>query len=285
MPTSVSAFVAAPGGTVTFTISGWASGAGSQMTISRATSGQSYSQIYSGGVLINFVDPGEQLPTGLLSGSNYLWQFIDSVGSVQVGPIQPSSTLIFEDYWLTPLFVKMLRNGIDNLSLPPGVDRAEVFHDMPINSFPPIPAITVSQVLFKQEAIGIGQDIPNPLYNQNAIWTIPAIVENNWQVTVWAKSVETREYYRDATVGIFESLIPSVFLNIGQNITHKFMAHNYIFIEEIKGFLPGFYCADLLFTMNGMFNIPIQTNYPPITGIYSVPSASGVLITGFSSGI
>lgn len=284
MPVSVSAFVNPPGGTVTFQVSGFAPMT-EQMSISRAVSGEAYSILYSGVPQVVFVDAGEGLPVGLSTGSSYFWQFNDPVGSVTVGPIQPAPYLRFNEYWLTSTLVKIIRNGIDNLPLPPGTQRAEVFHDMPLQGFEGLPAITVSQVLFQQEAIGIGQNAPNPIQHQNELWSIPAIVENTWMMTVFAKDVQTREYYRDALIGVYESSLDSVFARIGQNIRHSFQAHNYQWIDDLKGISPGFYCCDIMIKQSGMFDVGVQLAYPPITAILSVATAHGHSQSGLVTGI
>ncbi len=285
MPTQVSAFINPPGGTVTFQISGFASGAGSQMTIGRAVSGDAYTQIFSGLPQVVYIDPGEGLPVGLSTGSNYFWQFQDSAGLVTVGPIQPAPYLVFQDYWLTAALVRVIRNGVDNLILPNSTQRAEVFHDMPLAGFQALPAITISQVLFQQEAIGIGQQAPHPLAKQNGMWSIPAVVQNTWMITVFAKDVQTREYYRDAVIGIYESSLDSVFARAGQNISHSFQCHNYQWTDDLHGVSPGFYCCDIMFKQSGMFTIGVQYALAPIIGVLSVPSASGVMQSGLARGI
>lgn len=277
MPTAVTAIISPIGGTITFELSGNASGVGAQSTISRAVSGQPYSVIYSGAPYSVFVDPGEQLPTGLNSGTNYLYQFTDSVGTVTVGPLQPAPTLQFQEYWLTPLLVRLIRNGIDNITLPNNTQRAAVFHDMPLNGFDALPAITITQDLFRQDAIGIGQNTVNPLANQNGLWTMPALVENTWTITVFAKDVQTREFYRDSLIGIFESTLQSVFTPLGQNVSHNFLCHNYQWVDDLKGISPGFYCCDMMVHLTGEFNITISGIYPPVTAILVGPTATGTL--------
>jgi hypothetical protein len=277
MPSAVSAIANPAGGTVTLQISGFASGAGAQMTISRAASGDSYSQIYSGIPLVSFADAGELLPTGLLSGTNYFWQVTDSVGTATVGPIQPSSYLVVEPYWMTPLLIKIIRNGIDNLPLPDNTERAEVFHDMPLNGFEPLPAITITHALFKQDAIGIGQQAPNPLAIQNDLWTMPALVENTWVMTIFAKDVQTREFYKASLISIYESSLQSVFMPMGQNVSHNFMCHDYQLTNDLKGVSPGFYCTDIMVHLTGLFNVGIQLAYPPITAIIASPTMTGTI--------
>lgn len=284
MPTAVSATINPPGGVVTFVIGGAASGSGSQMTISRAVSGDSYSVLYSGSPQIRWADAGEQLPGPLSSGSSYYWEFTDSVGTVTLGPIQPKPYLIFDEYWLTSLLINTVRAGINNLILPAGVQRAEVFHEMPLNGFNALPSITITQELFQQDAIGIGQQVPNYLAQQNALWSMPAVVENTWIMTVFAKDVETREYYRDALIAIYQSSLYGVFLPLGQDITHRFMCHNYQWNDDLHGVSPGFYCCDIMINMKGMFTIGIQGTFPAITAVLSAPTASGVGQSGLVTG-
>lgn len=294
MPTAVSYTPAPIGSTVTFKISGYASGEAAQMTIGRAVSGSSsYNIIYSGTPLVTYVDPGEGLPIGLSTGTNYFWQFIDSNGAVTVGPVQPSSYLGFEPYWLTALIVKLYQNGINNLTLPNNTQRASVYHDMPLNGFEGLPAVTITHDVMRQESIGIGQDTINPIMVQNGIWTVPCLVTNIWKFSVFAKDVQTREFYKSAVIAIFESCLQSIFLPLGQNTSHEFIANDYQWIDELKGVSPGLYCSDISVKMDGLFNVGIQTAYPEVKSILIGPTVTGYInsqyvtagISGLATGV
>jgi hypothetical protein len=181
------------------------------------------------------------------------------------------------------MLVDMLKIGVNNLTLPNFIQRAGVFHDMPLGNLPPLPAITVTMELLQQNAIGIGQNVENPILVENGIWTMPALARRIWRISVVAKDVETREYYRDAVVALYESLLPTVFSNLGQNVSHKFQAHSSQWVEELKDVYPGLFIAEIMVELTGLFDVSINTSYQTVKGVLigMASTASGSSLAPF----
>jgi len=278
MPLSVSGIPALFGGVVTFQVSGWASGAGATMTISRTPSGQASALVYSGPPLGYYVDIGDGLPTPLLSGTSYSWNFTDPSGSVNVGPITPVNMMLIELEQLTAILMRSLQAAIDNATLPAGIERATVMHDMPLNGFPAMPFISITLQVEEQEDIGIGQSVPYNIVTgtENQMWTTATIARKMWRVSIYSREVNTREFYRQAVLSTFEVMMPTIYTSLGQNVSHRFMVHTGQTVDDQKWQMPGFYYSDILLEITGTFNVNVQFNYPPVTG-------ASVVVTGFIS--
>lgn len=270
MPSSVSANLSPFGGVTTFTLGGYATGFGAQMTIGRSDSGSGgpFINIYSGGITPVFIDVGDGLQTALSSGSTYYWQFSDASGSVLSGPITPTGNLQFSSDGLTTIFLRCLQSGIDNIGqLPTGIKRALVMLDMPLNSFPALPIISITPQMEEQESLGIGQNIENPILTENIMWTMPTLSRKTWRISVFAQNSETRDYYKRLCILIFEAMLPYIFTPLGQNVSHKYMIHAGQTSESKKDQIPGFYFADIMCEVTGSFNVNVQLNYPIVNKI------------------
>ena len=292
MPSSVSASLAPFGGVVSFVIGGYATGASAQMAISRSSTGSSgtYLNIYSGNPCALFVDVGDGLPTALLSGSTYYWNFVDSSGTINIGPITPTGNLQYTDDGLTAIIVRCLQAGIDNQTLPNHIKRATVMQDMPLNGFPSLPLITVTDKLEEQESIGIGQQIPEPILAQNQIWTQGCLSRKIHQVSVLCSDTTTRDYYKRLVVLIFQAMLPNLLQDLGQNVSHRYMINTGQTVEDLKQKIPGFYFADIMLELTGNFTVNVQLNYPIVKGVligitaYPVSSSYFINVSGLASG-
>jgi len=286
MPSAVSAALAPFGGVVSFTVAGYSTATGTTMTIARSSNGisGSYINIYSGNPLALFIDVGDGLPTSLLSGSTYYWNFSDPSGTVSVGPITPTGNLQYSDDNLTAIILRCLQAGIDNQVLPNGIKRATVMQDMPLNGFPELPLITLTAKLEEQENIGIGQQIPEPIQIQNQIWTQACLSRKLWQVSVLCSDTQTRDYYKRLSVLIFQTMLPNVLQSLGQNVSHKYMINVGQTVEDLKQKIPGFYFADVMLELTGNFTTNVQLSYPKVTGALIGITATGSGISVATSG-
>lgn len=255
------------------------------MTIARTPSGSTSALIYSGAPLAAYIDIGDTLPTPLLTGQAYSWTFTDPSGTVNVGPITPTSMMLVEMEQLTDILIRCLQAATDNTPLPPGIERATVMHDMPLNGFPAMPFISVTLQMQEQEEIGIGQNAPSygiVTGTENQMWTTAALVRKMWRVSVYAKDTTTREYYRQLILSAFEIMMPTIYTALGQNVSHKFITHTGQFEDDQKWQRPGFFYSDILLEVTGTFNVNIQFTYPPVVGV--AINVSGSQATGGFSG-
>lgn len=287
MPSSVIASLASFGGVVSFLVGGYATGVGSQFSVGRSSTGSGgpFLNIYSGAVVPFYIDLGDGLPTPLLSGSTYYWTFSDPSGSVLVGPLTPTGSIQFTPDNLTSILIRCLQAGIDNIGpLPNGIIRATVMQDMPLNGFPSLPLISVTAQMEDQEDIGIGQQIVNPNLFENQSWSQAVQARKMWRVSILAKDSLNRDFYKDLILNIFHAMLPTIFLPMGQNTSHRYMVSVGQTSEDLKNKSPGFYFADCLLEITGQSNVNIQLNYPPVSGILvgitaSQPASAQVNIT------
>ena len=240
-----------------------------QMTISRAVSGVAgATAIYSGGLLASWADAGDGPSFSnapLSSGSAYTWTVTDTLGSTVVGPVTPASSITSVPDALSQLLIRLLQGGINSLVLPPGVARTSVTTQMPQGGWQALPLIIVNLDLIQQSETQIGEDVVNP--NPGNDWSLWVNAKRVWRVSVMSTDAEERDFYRDSLLSIFRVLKATVFSPIGYNVTHSFQAASYTTAKEWDGHTPGFYGADLMLEIDGVFNTAVLTNYSTIQEI------------------
>jgi len=234
------------------------------MALSRSVSGSAglsaFTTFYSGAPLPAYVDCGDGTPAPLASGTNYVWQVQDDLGSIQLGPIIPSNNIVSQPDYLTNLLIRLLQGAIDSTTLPPGVNPTQVTTKMPQNGWQALPFIVVNLDLIQQSETQIGEDVPtiNP---PNLDWTIWSNAKRIWRVSVFSRDAQERDYYRDMLLSVFRVLKATVFAPIGLNVSHSFQAVSGTDAKEWEGHTPGFYYADLMLEIDGVFNTVVLTNY------------------------
>ena len=233
------------------------------MVISRAVSGVSgigvWTQIYSGAPQPFYVDAGDSLPAPLTANSAYVWQVADSTGVTMTDSVLPSSSIISTPDYLTNLLIRLLQGGIDNLTLPTGIKKTQITTQMPQGGWQALPFVVVNLDLIQQTEVQIGEDVVNLVPGND--WTIWSNAKRIWRVSVFSKDVQERDFYRDSLLTIFRVLRAVVFAPIGMNVTHSFQASSGTDAKEWEGHTPGFYFADLMMELDGLFSATVLTNY------------------------
>lgn len=259
------------------TLPSGAMSAQSPMTLSRAAtvSGvtSAFVPLYSGDALPLFIDAGDSLPQPLTAGTAYTYRLADPTGSVETAAILPASALVLETDDTTKLLVRLLQAGLTNITLPPGIQsaqapnqgRPQVSSAMPITGFPVLPYVVVNEDLVQQENVPIGQNVTQP--DGNNLWTQASYARKIWRVSVLSRTSDERDFYRDALIAIFQSILGSVFQHIGANMSHRYQASSSQTADEYQGKSPGFYFADIMLEVLGTFNTGIRTFYGLIEAI------------------
>jgi hypothetical protein len=251
------------GGVINLEMPGWLPPASGQgvVTISRAVSGagglSAFTTLYTGAATGAFlwVDAGDLLPAPLFPGSGYVYQVTDNSGTNQVGPIYPAPTYFNSPDRLTQLFIRLLQAGVNNLSLPSGIGATQVLAQMPQGGFQALPYILVNLDLIQQYQTGIGQDVENP--DNTGDWMIVVNSKRVWRVSVMSRNANERDFYRDSLLGMFQVLLATVFLPMGIEVHHDFQAASGTDAREWEGKNPGFYYAEMIFTISGTFPVNI----------------------------
>lgn len=171
---------------------------------------------------------------------------------------------------MNPLLIRLLQAALNNLALPPGIQPALVLIKMPTSGWPAMPFIHVNLELIQQSETAIGEGVENP--TSANIWTLFNNARRSIRVIVTSPTAEERDFYRDTLLVVFRLLCASVFSAVGLNASHGFQAVSYPIAQPRDGQVPGFYGADLMLTLDGVFPTSVRTNYPVIIGISSVPT-------------
>lgn len=258
---TISAVAVPTGGVISLAISG----VGALMTLSRSStgSGGSFTQLYSGAPLIRYIDVGDMLPAPLASGSVYTYRLNDANGSLYSADIQPAATLQILQEPLLQMLIRIIQAGINNLYPTAGFNSnftpAQVIAAMPLSGLPPMPFVTINLDLMQQAQIPIGQSVE--VVEPDGSWVIGGMTKRVFRVSVLAGTVQERDFYRDAVLGIFQSIIRTVFAPIGLDVTHKYQVASGQVAKDTEGQSPGFYYADVMMDFEGIYNVAVVPNY------------------------
>ncbi len=230
----------------------------SPMTLTRyAQSTNTTVTLYSGTMVPYYIDQGDGFTTNVeyLPNDTYTYTLSDSSGSVSSGPMTPSASLLVSPDQITGVIVKTIKSGINSLVLTqPGWIKPRVYHAMPLSGTPQLPFITVTFDLLQQKSVPLGQQ-NMPEYN-NTI-NISVTVERRYTIRTVTTSVDEREFYRDALIGLFESALFQPLQQLGQNISHSFQSVSFQDFEAE----PGFYVSEMMWIMEGAYSITMTTDY------------------------
>lgn len=239
------------------------------MALSRAVSGASgvgaFTTFYSGAPDPVYVDAGDGLPAPLSSGSVYVWNVTDNTGTIQLGPVRPVSGITSKPDYLTNLLIRLLQGAFNNVQLPVGVNKPVVTTQMPQQGYAALPFVVVNLELIQQSEVQIGEDVPNP--NPYPEWVLWSNAKRHWRVSVFCADAQERDWIRDSILGFFRVIKATVFTPLGYNVSHSFQAMSGTDAKEWEGHTPGFYYADLLLEIDGVFNTITLTNYDLIQNI------------------
>jgi len=246
------------GGAVSLSIS--ASGA---TTLSRAVSGVSglgaFTQLYSGPAIQYYLDVGDLLPAPLVATDQYVYQLTDTSGTLTSSPITPACFLNLQIEPLLSILIRLLQAGINNLVPPTGINKAQVIQAMPLGGLQPMPFIVCNLDLKQMSDIPIGQTAEQ--VDKDGNWTMTGFARYIFRTSILATNSLDRDFYRDAVVGIFLSIIKSVFSPLGLDIRHNYQASSGQVANDTDAKAPGFYYCDVLTTFEGTFNTLITPSY------------------------
>jgi hypothetical protein len=160
-----------------------------------------------------------------------------------------------------------LEAGILGLTLPTGYQRPAVIHEMPRAGYQPLPYILVNQITLEQSKTQIGQDFPSTQRTPagTAIQTLAILARRTFRVEIFCRTAGEREFYRDAVLAILQSMLASVFQSLQLDTNHSFIVHS---DQMVGGDMdPGFYFSDILFKIEGIYNVTLQPSFNIINNI------------------
>ena len=210
-----------------------------------------------------YVDPGDGLQGPLPANmGSYNYMVSDSVSSASVTGLVPYTSLSVAPDFATVLVERSLEAGIDGLVLPRGYQRPKVLHEMPKGGTQSLPFVLVNQITMQQSRTQIGQDVPTTLAGPGGIQnqTLAIMATRTWRLEIFVRTSAEREFYRDAVLAIFASMLASTFQPLGWDMKHSFMVHS----DQRVGsgdMDPGFYFSDILYTIEGVYNVGLLASY------------------------
>jgi hypothetical protein len=255
------------GGAIALSVSGAASGTA---ILSRAVSGQAFSQIYSGQPVSYYLDIGDGLPGPLNPASLYQYQYQDENGTTTTPFIQPAVELKVSVEPLLEIMIRLTQATINSLTLPSGVKKPQVTNAMPMGGQIPLPLVVINEDLTQQAAVPIGQSVPMQppqaailAGSASSGYTITGFANRIFRLSVLADNVLTRDFFKMAFIGMFEAIYGPVLQPLGLDVTHKWQVSTGQVANDKTGMGPGFYFSEAILQFEGTLNVGI---YPP-TGL------------------
>lgn len=223
-----------------------------------------------------FVDTGDGMNVPLDSNSLYCYGLATGNGSVMTPPLSPACTITLEPDQINQILFRSLQSGVQALRIPASFqNRPVVLHAMPLAGagMPPLPAITFNESFLQQQDIPIGQNVDSD-YRVNK-YQLSSQSIRHFTVFVMAASVREREFYKDAVIGIFNSILGPVLDKIGNNVSHRFQVSSSQLVS--RNTEPGYYFSEIMLEFCGLYTLEVTTDYGKIEHFSYDAYASGVV--------
>lgn len=218
-----------------------------------------------------FIDLGDQTNVPLNPLNLYAYKFATGLGQVVTDPITVSGSIILEPDHLTSIMVRTMQAGLQSLVLPSQFAQRPTFSfAMPITTQMRFPMILLNLELLQQREIPIGQG--NALDMVHNTYNVPAIALRRYVARVFTTNVDERDFYRDAVIGIFYSILAPLLQKIGTNTNHSFQAANGQIVGE--SMQPGAFYSEIAMQFSGLYNVAVSTYFPVIEHIVPAPIIS-----------
>lgn len=232
-------------------------------------------ELWTGGpdripVYIDLGDGGTQnVPLSPLS--LYAYEFETSAGSVTTETLCVSGTIVLEPDHMTKILARAMQAGLASLSLPTQFTQRPSFsYAMPITTQLRFPMVIMNLDLLQQQQIPIGGGIGEPVIG--GLYNIPAMALRRYVMRVFTTNVDERDFYRDAIIGIFNTILVPLFQQIGQDVNHSFQAAN----GQVVGdqMQPGAFYSEIALQFSGLYNVGVSSYFPSVEEITFVASGA-----------
>lgn len=215
------------------------------------------------------VDCGDGTSQPLNPSLTYVYQFTNDKGTVSTPalPVGANIQIVQDD--LTYIILRILKSGLVSLAVPAEFkNKPSVLHAMPIDGQPKLPIITVNQSYIGQTHVPLGTANENVFLDNRVTKT--ALMDRIYSVAVLTTTVEEREFYRDAIIGIFTSILGPVLQKMGQDTSHDIHVDSGQVTKDTLQ--PGFYFAEAMIKISGSFNVIVTSDYGIIAQIDPEPT-------------
>ncbi len=219
-----------------------------------------------------FVDIGDGTNTPLNPQTLYSYRFATAQGIAITDPISVSGAIVLEPDHLTRVLGRSLQAGLVSLVLPTNFTQRPTFsYSMPVTTQMRFPMVLLNLDLLQQESIPIGQGQPSQIVDNS--YSVPAMAMRRYVVRVFATNVDERDFYRDAVIAIFNTILTPLLAKIGVNTSHRFQASNgQIVTDQMQ---PGAFYAEISLQFSGLYNVTVSTNFPIIGSV--IGQATGAI--------
>jgi len=227
---------------------------------------------------VTVLDVGDGTNAPLDGTLQYVYEFTTSTGNISTPalPVGANITLVQDD--LTLILVRLLQSGFRSLAIPANFkNKPTVMHAMPIAGMPTLPIVAINQSFFGQAEVPIGQANQTNYFNNQGV--ITGIADRVYSVAILATTVQERDFYRDALVGIFYNILGPVLESIGQDVRHSFAIDSGQVVSEATA--PGFYFAEAMLKTSGTYNVILTSDYGIMDVIMPSPTPTQDDSNGF----
>lgn len=237
--------------------------------------------IYSGTTTAVFLDDGELLPDYLDFGTTYYYKVTDTGGTATTSGIVPKPAVIIFNSYIDKILFRAFSAGVNSLATiasGQGFGQIRVLEAMPLTaSNESLPFIVMNLDLEQQEHIQIGEAVVNSGFTNN--FAMPSLHYRRYSISILTKSSIERDFYKNACIGIYYSIIPTLSL-IGSDVSIDFSVAQSQVSEAGQGMAPGFFEATLMIDLTGIFNTIVVTDYGLIEHINPNIIDKGTIIVG-----
>lgn len=194
----------------------------------------------------------------------YQYEFSTSQGVATTDTICVSGTIVLEPDHMTRLMARAMQAGLASLVLPTHfMQKATFSYAMPIVTQLRFPMVLMNLDLLQQTEIPIGQGLQTD-YQKN-FNSYPSIALRRYVLRVFTTNVDERDFYRDAVIGIFNTILTPLFQRIGQDVNHTYQASNGQIVGDQMN--PGAFYAEIALQFAGLYNVGVSTYFPTIEAI------------------
>lgn len=262
------------GGAVLLTISDTPSAGYTGLTLNRsADGGSTWTPIYSGGPTSLFLDVGDGTNTFLATGTSYLYKVQDittpSVSALSNAVVPSSQITVFQDVTVES-FRRLFQCAVQSLVVPAGYKNPQFLVQMPLDSTPELPFVTMNLDLAQMEDVPIGFSVPLENFTSEAlspsgatsVWTVQCLERRRYSIYVLTRTYTERDYLEAAVIGTFFGL-QSALAAINTNVRVGYQAAQ----GAVEGHenQPGFYYSQIAFDTTHV----AMTKISALTGIIS----------------
>ena len=228
--------------------------------------------LYSGAPVANalnpaigwtYVDMGDGTNLPLDPTTTYSWTLTTAAGAVTTNTLVPAVGLSLEYTDFTAILVKALQAALPNVQPPDGttwakkISPSSILTAMPITGVPTLPLVCVCPQLDQQDQVGIGYSVDTD--NTQNSYNITDLALHRYSVAVFTATDQERDFYKQAIIAIWKSLLTPILTALGQDVAVRWQAASSQKTQSPAS--PGFYFCELGVTFTGVANVAITTDY------------------------